>query len=177
MKEAPILNAVGSQQDRSPRQPQGAGEAIITRPLQNTRREHQNYMKNILRDIKTAMKLTSEIRKARKAGASVPQIRPVYKVPLVDHMPAWRNTIESGLTWELGRDTDRAVMGVFNGLPYEVQRRLEFPPDEPMAWAARARFWQQELRPVLPSKTYHAVMALFANWYAHCLRMRKEAQM
>lgn len=123
------------------------------------------------------MKLTSEIRKARKAGASVPPIEPAYKVPLVDHTPAWCNTIESGLTWELGRDADRAAMEVFNGLPYELQRRLEFSPDKPMAWVARARFWQQELRPVLPPKTYHAVMALFANWYARCLRVRKEAQM
>lgn len=129
-----------------------------------------------MRDIQTAVKLTGEIRKARKAGASAVQIRPMYKVPFVDLKPAWCNTIESGLTWELSRDTDRAVMEVFDGLPYEVQRQLEFTPEGPGAWVERARFWQRELRSVLPPKTYHAVMALLANWYAHRLRMRKEAQ-
>ncbi len=125
-----------------------------------------------MQDVVTAVNLTQKLRKARKAGAVV-EVRMVREVPLVDHAPTWLNTIESGLTWKLGCDTDRAVMEVFNGLPHEVQRRLEFSPDGPMFWAARARFWQQKLRPVLPSKTYHAVMALLANWYAHCLRMRK----
>lgn len=120
-------------------------------------------MRNILEAVKPAVKLTGEIRKARKAGASAVQIRP---------MPAWVNTIEGCQTHELGRDIDRAVMEVFKGLPYEVQRRLEFTPEGPGAWVKRARFWQQELRPVLPPKTYHAVMASFASWYARCLRMR-----
>lgn len=131
---------------------------------------------NILRDIQTAVKLTGEIRKARKAGASAVQIKPVYKVPYVDLKPAWYNTIEGCQAHKLGRETDRALEKVFKGIPYEAQRRLEFTPDEPGGWAERARFWQQELRPVLPPKSYHAVMVLFVHWYACCLRMREEAQ-
>lgn len=134
-------------------------------------------MRNIFRDIQTAVKLTGEIRKARKAGASAVQIRPMYAVPCVTFWPAYANTVEFGLTWKLDRDTDRAVREVFNGLPYEVQRQLEFTTEGPGAWVKRARFWQRELRSVFPPKTYHAVMALFANWYAHCLRMRNEAHM
>lgn len=129
---------------------------------------------NILQDIKTAVKLTGEIRKARKAGACAVQIRPVYTVPCVTFGAAYANTIEFGLTWELGRDIDLAVRGVFKGFPYEVQRWLELDPEGPGAWAERARFWQRELRPALPPKTYHAVMVLFVNWYAHCLRMDQE---
>lgn len=129
---------------------------------------------NILRDIQTAVKLIGEIRKAEKKGASAVQIKPVYTVPCVTFKPTWCNTIENSLTWKLGRDTNRAVMEVFKGFPYEVQRRLGFTPKGQGAWVERARFWQQELRPILPPRTYHAVMALFVNWYAHCLRMRKE---
>lgn len=123
-------------------------------------------------DIKTAVVLTGEIRKARKEGASAVQVRPVYKVPLVDLKPPYLNTIEGCLTWKLGREADRAVMAVFNGFPYEVQRRLEFTPEKAGEWVERAQFWQQELKPVLPPKMYHAIMALTINWYAHCLRRR-----
>ena len=130
-----------------------------------------------MRDIQTAVKLTGEIRKARKAGANAVQIRPMYTVPCVTFGPAYANTVEFGLTWNLPRDTDLAVRKVFKALPYETQRWLEFTPRGAVGWVERARFWQRELRSVLPPKSYHAVMALFANWYAHCLRMRKEAQM
>ena len=49
-------------------------------------------------------------------------------------------------------------------LPFETVRR---------GWVERARFWQQHLRPVLPPKMYHSVMALLTHWYIHCLRRRK----
>lgn len=129
----------------------------------------------ILQDIKTAVKLTGEIRKARKAGASAVQIKPVYTVPCITLKPAYLNTVEGCQTHKLGRDTDRAVMEVFKSLPYEVQRRLEHTPDEPGGWVERARFWQKQLRPVLPPEMYHEVMVLFIGHYARCLRRRKEA--
>ena len=130
---------------------------------------------NILRDIQTAVKLTSKIRKARKAGADAIQIRAVRQVPLVSLKPAWLNTIEGRLTWKLGPEINRAMMEVFEGFPHEVQRQLEFTPEGPGAWADRARFWQRKLKPALPPKSYHVVMVLFCHWYAHCLRMRMEA--
>ena len=129
---------------------------------------------NIFQDIKTAVELTGEIRKARKDGASGVQIRPVYTVPVVELKPCYMNTMEAGQTWKLGRDTDRAVMELFQRLPYETQRRLEFTPKKPGEWVERAKFWQRELEPALPTKMKHEVMMLFIGWYARCLRRRKE---
>ena len=130
----------------------------------------------ILQDIKTAVKMTGEIRKARKAGADAVQIKPVYRVPCITLGPAYYNTMEGCLMHRLGREADYAVREVFKNLPYEVQRHLEFTPENPGEWVERAKFWKEELSPVLPSGMYHKVMALFIGWYARCLRMRKEAK-
>ena len=128
---------------------------------------------SILQDIKTAVSVFSEVRKARKGGASGVQIKPVRTVPILDSAPAYYNTMEGCLTHKLGRDTALAVMKAFKDLPYEEQRRLEFTPEKPGEWAERARFWQRQLKPILPPKMYHEVMALFINWYTRCLRRRK----
>ena len=132
-------------------------------------------MPNIFTDIATAVKLTCAVRKARKAGADAIQIKPIRTMPCVTPKPAYLNTIEGCQTWKLGRDTDRAVMKVFESLPYEVQRGLEFTPEGPGAWVERAQFWQQQLKPVLPPDMYHSVMAQFTRSYAHCVRRRLEA--
>ena len=131
-------------------------------------------MPNIFTDVLTAVKLTGEIRKVRKSGASAAQIKPVYTVPYVTFKPAYLNTIEGCLTWKCGRDADRAVMEVFKSLPYEVQRRLDFSPQEPGEWVERARFWQQQLKPVLPPKMYYSVILQLLEWYIHCIKVRKE---
>ncbi len=129
----------------------------------------------IFQDIKTAVKMTGEIRRARKAGVSAIQLRPVYRVPYIPFGPAFPNTIEGCKVLNMGREVSQAVAEVFYGFPYEVQRRLEFTPEEPGGWAKRARFWQEQLKPALPPKMYHAVMMKVIGWYAHCLRARKEA--
>ncbi len=129
----------------------------------------------LFQDIRTAANVFGEVRKARKAGASAVEIKPVYTVPVYTLKPCFLNTVEGCQTWKLGRDIDQAVSKVFYGLPYDVQRRLEFTPEEPGGWAERARFWQRQLRPVLPPRMYHDVMVLFLHWYAHCLRMEVTA--
>lgn len=129
---------------------------------------------NILQDIKTAVKLTGEIRKARKNGADSVQVRPVCTLPCVDFGPAYGNTMECGLSRLLDKATDRAVMEAFKRLPCDTQRWLNFTPREPGEWAERARFWQSELKPVLPTDMYHKTMALFIGHYSKCLRKRKE---
>lgn len=126
----------------------------------------------ILQDIKTAVTAFGLARKARKAGADGVWIRMMHTVPCVTVAPAYLNTVEGNLTWKLGRDTDQAVMEVFNALPYDAQRWLNFTPSGPDGWVQRARFWQRELMPALPSKMYHKVMALFIGWYGRCLRRK-----
>ena len=133
-----------------------------------------NIKGNIFSDIATAVKLTGEVRKARKSGASEVQIKQVYTVPCFTFGPAYSNTIEWSLGNRLGREADRAVMEVFNGLPYDTQRWLEHLPKKPGEWAERARFWQRELKPVLPPKLYYRAITAFIQRYIHCLRMRQE---
>lgn len=127
---------------------------------------------NILQDIKTAVKLTGEIRKARKNGADSVQARLVYTLPCVNLGPAYGNTMERGLSWRMGKETDRAILEVFKRLPHDMQRWLNFTPEKPGEWVERARFWQRELKPVLPADMYHKTMALFIGHYAKCLRKR-----
>lgn len=121
---------------------------------------------NILRDITTAVKLTGEIRKARKVGASGFQVSPVYSLP-VCKISYWTQTMEA--TIMRGGDTEKAVRDVFYALPEEIQHNFTFSPKKG-EWAERARFWQLELKPTLPPEMYHKVMLLFIGWYIHCLR-------
>ena len=79
------------------------------------------------------------------------------------------------MSWEMGEEADKSVMKLFKSLPYETQMWLSFTPEGPWEWAERARFWQRELKPVLPPKMYHSVMARFVSWYAHCKRRRNKA--
>lgn len=130
----------------------------------------------ILQDIKTAVKLTGAIRKARKNGADSVQIKPVYTLPCVNLGPAYLGTIECGLSWQLGKETDRAVREVFKRLPHDTQRWLNFTPREPGGWGGRARFWQRELKPVLPADMYHKTLALFIGHYSKCLRKERRSE-
>ena len=129
----------------------------------------------LLQDIKSAVRLTGEIRKARKAGASGAQLRPYCSIPVVTLKPAHLNTMEGSLVWNVSRDAYQFVQEIFDTLPHEAQRRLEYSPEAPGAWAERARFWRRELKSALPPKMYHRVMALFISWYIRCLR-RARAQ-
>lgn len=131
-----------------------------------------NTRGNIFTDIATAVKVTGEIRKARKAGADAVQVKPGYTVPMLK-TTYWTWTMEACLM--RGGDAERAVVAVFNALPEPVQHSLTFSPQKAGEWADRARFWQQQLKPALPPEMYHKVMILFISWYAHCLRMKKGA--
>lgn len=125
----------------------------------------------ILQDIKTAVKMTGEIRKARREGAHI-EARKVWTVPMLN-TTYWPWTMEACLM--CGGAAEKAVIDVFYALPVETQHSLTFTPKEPRGWVERAQFWAEELRPALPSGMYHKVMVLFIGWYARCLRMRKEA--
>lgn len=126
---------------------------------------------NILQDIKTAVKLTGEIRKARKEGATL-ETHKVWLLPEIK-ITYWGWTIEAGHM--CGTDMGKAVRDVFYTLPEETQHALTFTPKEPRGWIDRARFWQRELKPALEPKTYHEVMLLLIGLYAKCLRKEKVA--
>lgn len=131
-----------------------------------------NTRGSIFTDIATAVKVTGEIRKARKAGADAVQVKPAYTVPMLK-TTYWTWTMEGCLM--RGGDAERAVIAVFNSFDKKTKHALTFAPKGPGEWAERARFWQQVLEPALPHSMYHAVMIRFISWYAHCLRMEKGA--
>lgn len=124
---------------------------------------------NILQDIKTAIKLTGEIRKARKAGASALQVKPVYTVS-VYRLSYWGSTMEGclfyGRKWQPLRD-------VFDSFPVETQHSLTFAPKNG-EWGNRVRFWQEELRDTLEPNLYHEMISTLLRWCIRCRRRELE---
>lgn len=118
----------------------------------------------ILQDIATAVRLTGEVRRARKHGTEV-EVRTIRRTPAYE--PSfWSNTIESTL---IHGEQEAAVRAVFYSLNKEMQHSLAFAPVIG-GWIGRAQFWQRELKPTLPPALYHAVMMDFLSWYRHCLK-------
>ena len=113
----------------------------------------------ILQDIATAVRLTGEVRKARKTGASGVQVKPVYTVPAV-RLGYWGLTMEGclfyGPKWQPLRD-------VFDSFPEETQHALCFSPNTG-EWGDRVRFWQRELRSTLEPKLYHEMIHTLIQW-------------
>ena len=126
----------------------------------------------IFEDIKTAVQVTGEIRKARKAGATAVQIRPVYRVP-VAKLDYWCSTLEWCLCYTHEKEY-RPVMEAFNRLPEELQHALTFSPSDEVlnGWTDRAKFWALLLRPILPPDLYHDVMLRILQHYGKCRRFR-----
>jgi len=121
-------------------------------------------MVDIFNDIKTAVRLTGEIRKARRDGYRL-EVKKTLSVPVV-RFGYWGFTMESSiLHGELGK----AVRTVFKTLPEGQQHALTFTPEKG-EWAARARFWKALLKPVLSSNQYHEAMSKIIGWYVHCVR-------
>lgn len=110
---------------------------------------------NIIRDISTAVKLTGEIRDARKAGCDVRIV--------IDRMPTasgnrkpdlWAWTMESTLfTGDLGR----MIHDVFKGFDEPTQRALTFAPASG-EWPARIQLWEDALCDALTPEQYTAAM-------------------
>ena len=123
----------------------------------------------ILQDIATAVKLTGEIRKARKNGASGVHVKPVYTVPVV-RLGYWGFTMEGclfyGPKWQPLRD-------VFDSFPEETQHALCFAPNAG-EWGDRVRFWQRELRSTLEPDLYHEMISTLIQWGIRCRRRALE---
>ena len=123
----------------------------------------------ILQDIATAVRLTGEVRKARKNGASGVHVKPVYTVPVV-RLGYWGFTMEGclfyGPKWQPLRD-------VFDNLPEKTQHELTFAP-KAGEWGDRVRFWKQELRNTLEPDLYHEMISTLIRWGIRCRRRALE---
>jgi len=123
---------------------------------------------NIFSDIKTAVKLTGEISKARKSGAdSVKvEVKPMRTLPTFTIGPAFLDTPEGSCLWNCGQDIYRPARDIYRALPYETRREIACGN----VTAARARFWQTELRNAMPPEDYHRAMLAILS---HLRKVRK----
>lgn len=130
-----------------------------------------NTKGNIFSDVVTAVKLTAEVRKARKAGTAVEVVRKAYTIPVLK-TSCWVWTPESCLFY-----TEKwiPIKEAFKVLPEDVQHSLTFTPKDG-GWPGRIQFWREQLRPVLPPKQYHEAIMILAAWGRRCVQRRREGK-
>ena len=124
-------------------------------------------MPNIFTDVATALKLTGEVRKARKSGADAVKVQPILEIPVL-RTGYWGFTGEACILY--GKES-KAVVEVFETFPEEVQHRLTFAPKDG-EWADRVRFWQDALRPTLEPRLYYSVISRIIRWGIRYRRYR-----
>lgn len=121
-------------------------------------------MRKFFSNISDAIGPTKEIYTAKKNGIDF-EIKATKPYPLY-RSSYWYSTMEGCL---LSKDKvlDQAVKAVFDSFDEETRHSLTFSPAKG-GWIDRARFWQKELKPVLPQKQYTSVMLLILDWYIQC---------
>lgn len=102
-------------------------------------------MGNLFTDIKTAVRLTGEVRSARKQGVKVTTC---YRVPLLK-TGYWGWTMEGCL---LDGPKWRAAIAAFDALPEATRYALTFTPQRPGEWVERAQLYRDLWRPALPPR-------------------------
>ena len=123
---------------------------------------------SFLQDIKTAVKLTAEVSRARKEGKQV-KVRTEYAVPFVN-FGYWTSTPEACLFCGPERIP---IRDFFETLPEDMQHDLTFAPKDG-EWGDRVRFWQQQLRPSLEPELYHEAILTLIQWGIRCRRREAE---
>lgn len=127
---------------------------------------------NIITDAAQAVRITKEIRTARKQGQSVGTTR---RVPLI-RTGYWDWTMESGLFYDKPQEVKQAIRTVFRELPEEVQHSLCFTPNTEAEFVARAQFWKEALRSV-DTKNRSQCMIIILKWYRNCLERWRTPEM
>lgn len=123
---------------------------------------------NIVTDIKTAVKMFTEIRKARKEGVAV-EVRQCRQLSFV-RCGGFYNTVE-GLTLSyLDKKIVDNSQEAFNRLPEDVKDLLYFSPKDG-EFADRANFWRYLLEPVLTAGELRTAMICILRWYIHIKHM------
>ena len=131
-------------------------------------------MFKFISDISTAVKLTSEIRQARKSGDAL-RVERLKNLPFKRLGYGFLNTMEGCALYNGSRAVYEAVRDVYGLFDPNTQQALCFTPEHPGEWAGRARAWQEALRPTLPPEQYHAAMTKILAWYVKCVKRRLEA--
>ena len=129
-------------------------------------------MNNIVTDMKAAVNLFKDMRKARREGTGV-VIKRCRELPLVKSGPGFYDTPEGCNLNHCGRVIDREAREAFAALPYEEKRRMCFTP-KAGEYVERAEFWRNMLEPVLTDKELRAAMMRLLRLYIYCKRREME---
>ncbi len=127
-------------------------------------------MNCMLKDVKTSVRLFSEMRKARKEGGGF-EIRRV--IPCINAGPAFYDTMEGCLLTHYGKDIHDIALEFFQGLPYEKKHWLSCSPAN-NEFVERAEFWRESLKPIMTSRQYGVAITAIIHWYIHVKQMRME---
>lgn len=123
-------------------------------------------METVCKDIRLCAGLFFDLRRARAEGHNV-HIKKMVSIPVVQ-FGYWGFTMESCLWCE---KEHQPIRDVFNRFDKETQHVLTFSPCDG-EWAARIRFWQQRLRPVLEPRLYYRAMLELIQWSIRCVKRR-----
>lgn len=125
-------------------------------------------MNNFITDIRAAVNMFTEIRKARKEGVAV-EVRQCKQLPFIKS-GGFYNTVEGcTLAWLDKRIVSRS-QGAFNELPDDVKNLLYFSPKDG-EFTDRANFWRYLLEPVLTAEELRTAMIRILRWYIHIKHM------
>lgn len=119
---------------------------------------------NIVTDIKTAVKMFTEIRKARKEGVAV-EVRQCRQLPFV-RCGGFYNTVEGLTLSNLDKKIVNRSQEAFNELTEDMKNLLYFSPKDG-EFKDRANFWRYLLEPVLTAEELRTAMICILRWYIH----------
>ena len=125
-------------------------------------------MNNIVTDMKAAVNLFKDMRKARKEGIAV-EVRQCQQLPFI-RCGGFYNTVE-GLTLSyLDKKIADNSQEAFNRLSEDVKNLLYFSPKDG-EFADRANFWRYLLEPVLTAEELRTALICILRWYIHIKHM------
>ena len=130
---------------------------------------------NLINDVKTAVNVFGEIRKARKSGADAVEIKtqPVKSIPVIQCGFGFYDTVEGCTLSNCGKEIRDTASELYNQLPYEVKQVLGYVPKDG-EFTARVQIWRELLGTALPPKLYRKAMFAIIHWFIHIKHIREE---
>lgn len=117
-------------------------------------------------NISDSLKAISTIEQARRGGDPA-QHSPARRVPVI-RTGYWGWTLEATVFGGTTKLIEYAARFVFYRLDEQAQRAFTFTP-MPGQWVERAKFWSEQLKPLLPPVQHYTAMIALVGWFRHCL--------
>ena len=125
---------------------------------------------NLINDVKTAVKVFGEIRKARKSGVDAVEIK---TQPVIQCGFSFYDTVEGCTLSNCGKEIRDTASELYNQLPYEVKQVLGYVPKDG-EFTTRVQIWRELLETALPPKLYRKAIFAIIHWFIHIKHIRAE---